>query len=45
MIENCGSYSHQNAMADSTVGTMNGSSTTARMTALNGIRSFRRIAR
>ena len=28
MIENCGSNSHQNAIADSTVGTMNGISTT-----------------
>src|SRR5262252_10993552 len=36
MIENCGSNSHQNAIADSTVGTMNGISTTARMIALNG---------
>ncbi len=36
MIENCGSNSHQNAMADSTVGTMKGISTTARMIALNG---------
>src|SRR6476620_7662963 len=45
MIENCGSNSHQNAMADSTVGTMNGISTTARMIALNGSRSFRSSAR
>ena len=36
MIENCGSKIHRKAMADSTVGTMNGSSTTARMNALNG---------
>src|SRR5215467_6251544 len=40
MIENCGSNSHQNAIADSTVGTMNGMSTTARMIALNGSRSL-----
>ena len=35
-IENCGSKIHQNAIADSTVGTMNGISTTARTIALNG---------
>ena len=45
MIENCGSNSHQNAMAESTVGTMNGISTTARMIALNGSRSFSSSAR
>ena len=36
MTENCGSKIHQNAIADSTVGTMKGISTTARMMALNG---------
>src|SRR6185312_15122833 len=45
MIENCGSNSHQNAIADSTVGTMNGNRTTARMTALNGSFSFNSKAR
>ena len=45
MIENCGSKIHQKAIADSTVGTMNGISTTARMIALNGSFSFSRIAR
>ena len=30
MIENCESYIHQNAIAESAVGTMNGSSTMAR---------------
>src|SRR6476469_3601710 len=45
MIENCGSNSHQNAMAESTVGTMNGISTTARMIALNGNLSFSNSAR
>src|SRR5262245_36089734 len=35
--ENWLSNSHQNAMADRTVGTMNGISTTARMMALNGM--------
>src|SRR6201995_5372456 len=30
MIENCASYIHQNAIADSTVGTMKGISTTER---------------
>src|ERR1044072_9164510 len=45
MIENCGSNSHQNAMAESTVGTMNGISTTARMMALNGSRSLSSSAR
>src|SRR5262245_8148986 len=37
MIENWLSNSHQNAIADSTVGTMKGISTTARMMALNGM--------
>src|SRR5579875_1979434 len=45
MMENCGSNSHQKAMADSTVGTMNGISTTARMIALNGSRSLSSRAR
>src|SRR6185312_8812843 len=45
MIENCGSNSHQNAIADSTVGTMKGTSTTARMMALNGRFSFSSSAR
>src|SRR6476620_6358278 len=45
MIENCGSNSHQNAIADSTVGTMNGTSTKARSIALNGNLSFRHSAR
>ena len=45
MIENCGSNSHQNAMADSTVGTMNGISTTARRIALNGRFSLSSSAR
>src|SRR6185437_14013064 len=45
MIENCGSNSHQNAIADSTVGTMNGMSTTARMIALKGRFSFSNSAR
>src|SRR6185437_70916 len=45
MIENCGSNSHQNAIAESTVGTMKGISTTARMIALNGSRSLSRSAR
>src|SRR5665647_1670544 len=40
MIENWGSNSHQNAMAERTVGTMNGISTTARRMALKGSRSF-----
>src|SRR3954468_7505617 len=44
-IENWLSYSHQNAMAESTVGTMNGMSTIARIIALNGRRWFNRIAR
>ena len=37
MIENWLSKIHQNAMAESTVGTMNGISTIARMIALNGM--------
>src|SRR5215831_8611030 len=45
MIENCGSNSHQNAMADSTVGTMNGTSTRARRIALKGRFSFSNNAR
>src|SRR4029078_10978184 len=36
MIENWLSYSHQNEIAESTVGTMNGISTIERMIALNG---------
>jgi len=35
-IENCASKIHQKAMAESTVGTMKGMSTTARRIALNG---------
>src|SRR6185312_17174171 len=45
MMENWGSKSHQNAMADSTVGTMKGIRTTARMMALNGSLSFNSSAR
>ena len=45
MIENCASKSHQNAIADSTVGTMNGISTTARSIALNGMFSLSSNAR
>src|SRR5215831_20094392 len=45
MIENCGSNSHQNAMAESTVGTMNGTSTKARRMALNGRFSLSSSAR
>src|SRR6195952_4797267 len=40
MIENCESKIHQNASADSTVGTMKGISTSARRIALNGMFSF-----
>src|SRR4029078_8491912 len=40
LIENCGSNSHQKAIAESTVGTMKGTSTTARMIALKGSRWF-----
>ena len=36
ITENCESYIHQKAIADSAVGTMNGSSTMARRKALNG---------
>src|SRR3569833_4540214 len=45
MIEICGSNSHQKAIAESTVGTMNGISTIARMIALNGSRSLSSSAR
>ena len=45
MIENCGSNSHQNAIADSTVGTMKGIRTMARKIALNGNFSFSSTAR
>src|SRR5690242_14514646 len=45
IMENCGSNSHQNAMAESTVGTMNGMSTMARINALNGMRWFNSTAR
>src|SRR3978361_1748918 len=45
MIENCESKIHQNASADSTVGTMKGISTSARSIALNGMFSFRSSAR
>ena len=45
MIENCESKIHQNASADSTVGTMNGISTSARSMALNGMFSFNSSAR
>ena len=45
MTENCGSKIHQKAIADSTVGTMKGISTTARMMALNGRFSFSSSAR
>ena len=45
MIENCASKIHQNASADSTVGTMNGISTIARSIALNGRFSFNSSAR
>jgi len=36
ITENCASYIHQNAIAESAVGTMNGSSTIARIRDLNG---------
>src|SRR5690348_7045428 len=36
-IENCGSKIHQKATAESTVGTMKGISTTARISALSGM--------
>src|SRR3954471_17012243 len=45
MIENCESKIHQNASADSTVGTMNGISTSARSIALNGMFSLSNSAR
>ena len=45
MIENCESKIHQNASADSTVGTMKGISTRARSIALNGMFSFSSSAR
>ena len=45
MIENCASKIHQNASADSTVGTMKGISTIARSIALNGMFSFNSSAR
>ena len=45
MIENCESKIHQNAIADSTVGTMKGISTMARSIALNGMFSFSSSAR
>src|SRR2546430_13526892 len=45
MIENCESKIHQNASADSTVGTMKGISTSARSIALKGMFSFNNSAR
>ena len=45
MIENCESKIHQNASAESTVGTMKGISTSARSIALNGMFSFNSSAR
>src|SRR3984885_11327051 len=45
MIENCESKIHQNAIADRTDGTMNGTSTMERMFALNGICRFNSSAR
>ena len=45
MTENCASYNHQKAMAESAVGTIQGSSTTARKKLLNGRFLFSRIAR
>src|SRR6478609_5065511 len=45
MIENCGSNHQQKAMAESTVGTIKGMSTSARMIALKGSFSFRSSAR
>src|SRR6266508_3713081 len=44
-IENWLSKIHQKAMAESTVGTMNGISTTARMIALNGMCWLSKVAR
>src|SRR3954453_8717165 len=45
MIENCASKIHQNAIAESTVGTTNGMSTIERSSALNGRFLFRSRAR
>src|SRR5215467_10704411 len=45
MIENCGSKSHQKAIAESTVGTIKGIRTTAQMIALKGSLSFSSSAR
>src|SRR4051794_11962255 len=45
MIENCESKIHQNASADSTVGTMKGIKTKARSIALKGMFSFSSSAR
>ena len=45
MMENCESKIHQNASAESTVGTMKGTSTIARSIALNGKFSFNSSAR
>src|SRR6267142_4359608 len=45
MIENCESKIHQNASADSTVGTIKGIRTSARSMALNGMFSFNNSAR
>ena len=45
MIENCGSKIHQKAIADSTVGTMNGIRITDRTSDRNGIFLLRRSAR
>src|SRR5215212_2023282 len=44
-IENCGSKIHQKAIAESTVGTMNGIRITARTIARNGMYLLRRRAR
>src|SRR5947209_4146551 len=45
IIENCESKIHQNASAESTVGTMKGISTSARSIALNGMLSLSSSAR
>ena len=45
MIENCGSKIHQKAIAESTVGTMNGIRITARTIARNGMCLLSRSAR
>ena len=45
MIENCGSKIHQKAIADSTVGTMNGIRIAALTIARNGMCLLRRSAR